>query len=583
MKGRSQMKLDRLLVANRGEIAIRIARAAKDYGISAVGLVSASEDPTLLNQHFDKVVALPGDGVAAYLDQDALIALARTHAAGAIHPGYGFLSENADFAQRVVDEGLMWIGPPAAAIRKLGNKVVARRLANELPGMESPLLALGEEGLVQAQEFIQEHGLPVVFKAVDGGGGRGMRVVRDLGTLKDGYEAAKAEAKRSFGSDRLLLERFVEGAHHVELQVLADSDGGLAFVGTRDCSVQRRYQKLIEEAPAPGVSAAMVQKMCEIASHLCREAGYVGAGTFEFLIGAGGELLFLEVNTRLQVEHTVTEETSGRDLVVEQFKIAEGGHVPESDVLSSHGHAIEFRINADDVANDFLPATGTISRLRLPCGPGVRVDAGIAEGSVVGPQFDSLLMKLIIYGPDRRAVLARARRALGELEIEGVTTNLGVFRFIVDDPLFVADNGVAIDTGWLERAVLGSLPKAGSRSLDRPFMVGEQRFWASHTLGFEKVSRLGAPTQESRPVDAGGEVTVAAPMQAVVTRVLVAPGDKVVAGAPLFALEAMKMENLVLSPRDATVGVIHIASGDNVRRGTPCVLLVTGSVGGQEH
>lgn len=567
------MKLERVLVVNRGEIAIRVARAARDYGIKAIGIHTAAEDPSLMRRYFEEVVEIPGNGVTAYLDQEELINFATSHEIDGIHPGYGFLSENADFAQLVTDRGICWIGPPADAIRQLGNKVVARRLANELPWLRSPVLELGKDGLGQARSFIEEHGLPVVFKAVDGGGGRGMRVVRNLSDLSESYAAAKAEAKRSFGSERCLLERFVERARHVELQVLADSHGGLALVGTRDCSLQRRYQKLLEEAPAPGISAETRQQMTEVASHLCHRSHYQGAGTFEFLVGPQAELVFLEVNTRLQVEHTVTEETSGLDLVIEQFKIAEGGEVPNTDLECSYGHAIEFRINADDVGNHFLPSTGVIDRLRLPNGPGVRVDAGIEEGSTVGPQFDSLLMKLIVHGRDRSHAIARARRALAELVVDGVTTNLALFSLVLDAPLFQGNFGEFIDAGWLEREVLPSLAGEQQASSDPYFTVGEQRFYASRLLDASKLATLPLGSAQVKSIQHFGEVSVAAPMQAVVTRMLVNPGDGVHAGAPLFALEAMKMENLVVSPTYGTVKNVYVRVGDNVRRGEPCVML----------
>lgn len=570
------MKLRRILIANRGEIAIRVARAAQDYGITAIGVHTAAEESSWLQRYFDRLVEIPGEGVTAYLNQEELIGVAQAHDIDGVHPGYGFLSENPDFAQLVTDRGICWIGPPAAAIRELGNKVVARRLANELPWLTNPVLELGENGLEQAHEFIEEHGLPVVFKAVDGGGGRGMRVVRSLSDLTQSYEAARAEAKRSFGSERCLLERFFEGARHIELQVLADSHGGLAFVGTRDCSLQRRYQKLLEEAPAPSISQAVIEQMCEVASHLCRRTSYQSAGTFEFLVDPNGELVFLEVNTRLQVEHTVTEETSGLDLVLEQFKIAEGGEVPHVNATDSQGHAIELRINADDVNNNFLPSTGSIERLRLPSGPGVRIDAGIEQGSLVGLQFDSLLMKLVVHGRNRFETIARAKRALGELIIEGVTTNRDLFAQVLDAPLFRGDHGNSIDTGWLERELLPALTIQQSAKPDPSFVIGEQRFYASSILGVSKLATLPNTTTQAKASQTDGEVTIAAPMQAVVTRVLVKPGDNILAETPLFALEAMKMENLVHSSTSGTVKSVLVRAGDNVRRGEPCVVLDAG-------
>jgi acetyl-CoA/propionyl-CoA carboxylase biotin carboxyl carrier protein len=542
------MKIARLLVVNRGEIAIRIARAARDYGISVVGLHTQTEDSSLMVRYFDEIITLPGVGVSAYLDQAAVASLALSHDVDSIHPGYGFLSENADFAQLVIDRGMSWIGPPPSAIRTLGNKVVARQLANELEWLSNPVVELGDNGLETTQHFIDNHGLPIVFKAVDGGGGRGMRVVHSLPDLAESYEAAKAEARRSFGSDRLLIERYIDGARHIELQVLADAHGGKAFVGTRDCSMQRRFQKLLEEAPAPGLTHATTQQMCAVADHLCEKASYQSAGTFEYLVGPQGDLAFLEVNTRLQVEHTVTEETAGLDMVTEQFRIAEGGHVPTIDPISSRGHAIELRINADDVHNAFLPSTGRIERLRLPSGPGVRIDAGVEEGSVIGPQFDSLLLKLVIYGSNRHEAIARAKRALRELTLEGVTTNQGLFDIVLNSELFRSDNDQHIDTGWLEREVLPSLSKEEHTHHEPFIVIGQQHFQVSLLLDADKLTVLPIDDEVVPASSFEGEITIVAPMQAMVTRIMVLPGEQVTIGTLLFALEAMKMENSIRSP-----------------------------------
>lgn len=447
-------KISKVLVANRGEIAVRVIRAARDAGISSVAVYAEPDAQAPFVKLADEAFALGGSTSAdSYLVFDKILDAAAKSGADAIHPGYGFLSENADFAQAVIDAGLTWIGPPPQSIRALGDKVTARHIAERA---EAPMAPGTKDPVANADEvkaFADEHGLPVAIKAAFGGGGRGMKVAHTAEEIPELFESATREATTAFGRGECFVERYLDKARHVEAQVLADKHGSVVVVGTRDCSLQRRFQKLVEEAPAPFLSDEQRASIHESAKRICREADYCGAGTVEYLIGADGLISFLEVNTRLQVEHPVSEETTGLDLVREQFRIAQGEKLSLSDDPAPRGHAFEFRINGEDAAAGFMPAPGTIVKYSEPAGPGVRVDSGVVEGSVIGGQFDSMLAKLIVWGPDRETALRRSARALAEYQVEGLPTVLPFDRAIVANPAFTAENGsFDVYTKWIEEA-----------------------------------------------------------------------------------------------------------------------------------
>ena len=446
-------RLTKVLVANRGEIAVRVVRACRDAGLASVAVYADPDRDALFVRLADEAFALGGNTAAeSYLDIGKVVETARRAGADGIHPGYGFLSENAAFAQAVIDAGLIWIGPTPQAIRDLGDKVTARHIAMRagaplVPGTPDPVT-----GAAEVEAFADEYGLPIAIKAAFGGGGRGMKVARERREIPELYESAVREATAAFGRGECFVERYLDKPRHVEAQVLADTHGNVIVVGTRDCSLQRRFQKLVEEAPAPFLSDEQRATIHEAAKAICREAGYHGAGTVEFLVGQDGLISFLEVNTRLQVEHPVSEETSGLDLVREQFRIANGDPLPLTDDPEPRGHSIEFRINGEDAGRGFLPAPGTVSAITFPAGPGVRVDAGVEAGSVIGGQFDSLLAKLIVTGSDRAQALERSRRALAEFQVEGMATVLPFHRLVVDDPAFApsSDEHFTVHTRWIE-------------------------------------------------------------------------------------------------------------------------------------
>ena len=446
-------RLTKVLVANRGEIAVRVVRACRDAGLASVAVYADPDRDALFVRLADEAFALGGNTAAeSYLDIGKVVETARRAGADGIHPGYGFLSENAAFAQAVIDAGLIWIGPTPQAIRDLGDKVTARHIAMRagaplVPGTPDPV-----SGAAEVEAFADEYGLPIAIKAAFGGGGRGMKVARERREIPELYESAVREATAAFGRGECFVERYLDKPRHVEAQVLADTHGNVIVVGTRDCSLQRRFQKLVEEAPAPFLSDEQRATIHEAAKAICREAGYHGAGTVEFLVGQDGLISFLEVNTRLQVEHPVSEETSGLDLVREQFRIANGDPLPLTDDPEPRGHSIEFRINGEDAGRGFLPAPGTVSAITFPAGPGVRVDAGVEEGSVIGGQFDSLLAKLIVTGSDRAQALERSRRALAEFQVEGMATVLPFHRLVVDDAAFApsSDEHFTVHTRWIE-------------------------------------------------------------------------------------------------------------------------------------
>ncbi|MDM2034371.1 biotin carboxylase N-terminal domain-containing protein, partial [Mycobacteroides abscessus] len=452
MPNHASSKISKVLVANRGEIAVRVIRAAKDAGLGSVAIY-AEPDADAPHVHLaDEAFGIGGNTAAeSYLDFGKILEAAEKSGANAIHPGYGFLSENADFAQAVIDAGLIWIGPSPQSIRDLGDKVTARHIAARA---QAPLVPGTPDPVKDADEvvaFAKEHGLPIAIKAAFGGGGRGMKVARTLEEVPELFESATREAVAAFGRGECFVERYLDKPRHVEAQVIADQHGNVVVAGTRDCSLQRRFQKLVEEAPAPFLTDAQRKEIHESAKRICKEAGYYGAGTVEYLVGQDGLISFLEVNTRLQVEHPVTEETAGVDLVLEQFKIANGEALQFTEDPEPRGHSIEFRINGEDAGRNFLPAPGPVKVYDTPTGPGVRLDSGVQAGSVIGGQFDSMLAKLIVTGRDRNEALARSRRALAEFNVEGLATVIPFHRAVVSDPAFIGDeDGFTVHTRWIE-------------------------------------------------------------------------------------------------------------------------------------
>ncbi|MDT7581034.1 MAG: acetyl-CoA/propionyl-CoA carboxylase, biotin carboxylase, biotin carboxyl carrier protein [Pseudonocardiales bacterium] len=575
-------RLSKVLVANRGEIAVRVVRACRDAGIASVAVYAEPDRDAPFVILADEAFALGGSTAAeSYLDIGKIVGAAQRSGADGIHPGYGFLSENADFAQAVLDAGLVWIGPTPQAIRDLGDKVTARHIATRagaplVPGTPNPV-----QGADEVEAFADEHGLPIAIKAAFGGGGRGMKVARERREIPELYDSAVREATAAFGRGECFVERYLDKPRHVEAQVLADTHGNVIVVGTRDCSLQRRFQKLVEEAPAPFLSADQRTTIHDAAKAICREAGYHGAGTVEFLVGQDGLISFLEVNTRLQVEHPVSEETSGLDLVREQFRIAEGHELNLLEDPDPRGHSIEFRINGEDAGRGFLPAPGTVTAISFPAGPGVRVDAGVAAGSVVGGQFDSLLAKLIVTGSDRPQALERARRALAEFRVEGMATVLPFHRLVVDDPAFARD--FTVHTRWIEtewdNTVAPFEGGAGDAAEAAPRQsvvveVGGRRLEVS-LPGDLALGGPAAPSARPSTRKRGGKGSpqastdaVTAPMQGTIIKVAVADGDTVASGDLIVVLEAMKMENPVTAHKDGTVTSLAAEAGSSVTQGT---------------
>ncbi|GAA0920239.1 acetyl/propionyl/methylcrotonyl-CoA carboxylase subunit alpha [Pseudonocardia zijingensis] len=581
-------RLSKVLVANRGEIAVRVVRACRDAGIASVAVYADPDRDAPFVRLADEAFALGGNTAAeSYLDVDKVIGAARKAGADGIHPGYGFLSENADFAQAVIDAGITWIGPTPQAIRDLGDKVTARHIATRagaplVPGTPDPV-----SGPEEVEAFADEHGLPIAIKAAFGGGGRGMKVARERKEIRELYESAVREAVAAFGRGECFVERYLDRPRHVEAQVLADTHGNVVVVGTRDCSLQRRFQKLVEEAPAPFLTDEQRTTIHEAAKAICKEAGYHGAGTVEFLVGQDGLISFLEVNTRLQVEHPVSEETSGLDLVREQFRIAEGEELTLREDPEPRGHSIEFRINGEDAGRGFLPAPGTVSAITLPSGPGVRVDAGVEAGSVIGGQFDSLLAKLIVTGSDRTQALERSRRALAEFQVEGMATVLPFHRLVVDDPAFAAASGedFTVHTRWIETEWDNTVePFTGGEGADTEAAprqtvvveVGGRRLEVSlpgdlAIGGGGPAAATKAPPRKRGGGKGGSAVSgdaVTAPMQGTIIKVAVSDGDTVSAGDLVVVLEAMKMENPVTAHKDGTITGLAAAQGSSVSQGT---------------
>ncbi|MFG3194485.1 acetyl/propionyl/methylcrotonyl-CoA carboxylase subunit alpha, partial [Streptomyces omiyaensis] len=557
-------------IANRGEIAVRVARACRDAGIASVAVYADPDRDALHVRAADEAFALGGDTPAtSYLDIAKVLQAAKDADADAIHPGYGFLSENAEFAQAVLDAGLTWIGPPPQAIRDLGDKVAARHIAQRAG---APLVAGTPDPVSGADEvvaFATEHGLPIAIKAAFGGGGRGLKVARTLEEVPELYDSAVREAVAAFGRGECFVERYLDKPRHVETQCLADTHGNVVVVSTRDCSLQRRHQKLVEEAPAPFLTDEQNAQLYAASKAILKEAGYVGAGTVEFLVGMDGTISFLEVNTRLQVEHPVTEEVTGIDLVREMFRIADGEELGYDDP-AMRGHSFEFRINGEDPGRNFLPAPGTVTLFSPPTGPGVRLDAGVESGSVIGPAWDSLLAKLIVTGATREQALQRAARALAEFKVEGMATAIPFHQAVVVDPDFTADP-FRVHTRWIETEFVNEIKPFAPAGADTDddeagretivVEVGGKRLEVSlpSSLGMT-LARTGLAAgakpkrraaKKSGPTASGD--TLASPMQGTIVKVAVEEGQEVQEGDLIVVLEAMKMEQPLNAHKSGTV------------------------------
>ncbi|MFE6925776.1 acetyl/propionyl/methylcrotonyl-CoA carboxylase subunit alpha [Nocardia sp. NPDC057663] len=595
MPSHASARITKVLVANRGEIAVRVIRAAKDAGITSVAVYAEPDADAPFVKLADEAFALGGQTSAeSYLVFDKILDAAAKSGADAIHPGYGFLSENADFAQAVLDAGLIWIGPSPQSIRDLGDKVTARHIAERA---QAPMAAGTKDPVKNADEvvaFAKEYGVPVAIKAAFGGGGRGMKVAHTIEEIPELFESATREAIAAFGRGECFVEQYLDKARHVEAQVIADQHGNVVVAGTRDCSLQRRFQKLVEEAPAPFLSDEVRAKIHDSAKRICREAGYYGAGTVEYLV-QGETVSFLEVNTRLQVEHPVTEETAGIDLVRQQFAIANGEELSIKEDPTPRGHSFEFRINGEDAGRGFLPAPGPVKVYREPTGPGVRVDSGVVEGSVIGGQFDSMLAKLIVTGENRDQALQRARRALAEFEVDGLATVIPFHRAIVEDPAFIGDGGKFdvytkwIETEWkntVEPYTAGGVAEDDEEDLPRQKVVvevGGRRVEVSlpgqFTLGGGAAGSAGngvgvirkKPKARKRGGAGAGAASgdaVTAPMQGTVVKVAVEEGQTVEAGDLIVVLEAMKMENPVNAHKAGVVTGLAVEAGAAITQGT---------------
>jgi acetyl-CoA/propionyl-CoA carboxylase, biotin carboxylase, biotin carboxyl carrier protein len=577
--------LQRVLIANRGEIAVRVIRACKDAGIGSVAVYAEPDRDALHVRLADEAYSLggatPGD---SYLSIDKIIDVARRSGADSVHPGYGFLAENADFAQAVLDAGLVWIGPPPAAINSLGDKVQARHIAQKVG---APLVAGTPDPVSGADEvlaFAREHGLPIAIKAAYGGGGRGLKVARSEDEVEEMYESAVREAVSAFGRGECFVERYLDNPRHVETQCLADRHGNVVVVSTRDCSLQRRHQKLVEEAPAPFLSDEQVKTLYDSSKAILKEAGYVGAGTCEFLVGQDGTISFLEVNTRLQVEHPVTEQVTGIDLVREMFRVAAGEELGYDDP-KIEGHSIEFRINAEDAGRNFLPAPGTLTRWHAPSGPGVRLDGGYDQGETVPGSFDSLVAKLIVTGRDRTEALQRSRRALDEFVVEGMPTVIPFHRTVVDDPAFTAAGGeFGVYTRWIETEFVNEIePWTGEGAADDEEQqareavtveVGGKRLEVVLPAGFGAVAGDAGQAKKAKKrgkkSHGGGAVSgdaLTSPMQGTVVKVTAEEGTSVAEGDPVIVIEAMKMEQPIKAHKSGTVTGLTAEVGATVTNG----------------
>jgi len=564
--------MKRVLIANRGEIAVRVIRACKDHSLESVAVYSEEDRNAIHSQMADSAFSLHGTtATETYLNIEKLIEVARQSGADAVHPGYGFLSENANFAQAVIDAGLIWIGPSPAAIRALGDKVSARKIAAKagaplVAGTKDPV-----EGHEEVLAFAKEYGLPVAIKAAHGGGGRGLKVARTMEEIPELFASAVREAISGFGRGECFVERYLDKPRHVETQVLVDKHGHAVVVSTRDCSLQRRHQKLIEEAPAPFLSKAQEEELYRSSKAIMKEAGYVGAGTCEFLIGLDGTISFLEVNTRLQVEHPVSEEVTGIDLVREQFRIAMGESLGFDDPII-RGHSIEFRINGEDPGRSFLPAPGRITDWVIPTGPGVRVDAGFKNGDTIGGNFDSLLAKLIVTGATREQAIERARRALAEFSVEGLATALPFHRAILQDPAFTQE--FKIYTSYIENEFNNEIPMYQAPVVPlETHMAPEYLVAEVNGKRFEVLVHAPKPVvkrhraKQSMAGGAGG-AALNSPMQGTVVKIAVKEGDRVEVGDLVIVLEAMKMEQPLMAHRAGVISNLSAVIGATVSSGT---------------
>ncbi|PZO68283.1 MAG: acetyl/propionyl-CoA carboxylase subunit alpha [Paracoccus denitrificans] len=564
--------MKKLLIANRGEIAVRIIRAARDYGVASVAVYADADRDALHVQLADEAWGLgPGRPADTYLSIDKIIDLAHRSGADAVHPGYGFLSERAEFAQAVLDAGLIWVGPPPDVIRTLGDKIAARRIAE---AVGAPLVKGSDGPLTDgaaAVSFARSVGLPIAIKAAFGGGGRGMRVARHLDEVAEMFDAATREATEAFGRGDCYAEQFLDRPRHVEAQVLADTHSHVVVLGTRDCSLQRRNQKLVEEAPAPFLTDDQRDRIHDAARAICAQAGYVGAGTVEFLLSQDGVISFLEVNTRLQVEHPVTEATTGIDIVIEQLRVADGAPLSLTETPAPIGHAFEFRINAEDPGRGFLPTPGLVDHIRLPAGPGIRVDAGVESGSTIPALYDSLFAKLIVHGSTRDQALARARRALAEFQVDGIATVLPFHRAVVEAPDFTAAP-FAVHTGWIEE--MPPPPPAPRVTPHDPAVlrgfieIDGRRHEISLSRDLLGTPVSAEPKAASAPVDTGA---ITAPMACVLQSWLVEDGASVTQGDAIAVIEAMKAESRLTAERSGVLRIIadagaHLASGEVIGR-----------------
>lgn len=584
-------QITKVLVANRGEIAVRVVRAAADAGLGSVAMYADQDRDALFVRLADEAYALDGSTPAdSYLNIAKILDVAARSGADAVHPGYGFLAENASFAQAVLDAGLIWIGPPPSAIDSLGDKVKARHIADkvgapQVPGTPDPVADASE-----VIAFAEEYGLPIAIKAAYGGGGRGMKVARTLEEVPELFESATREAVSAFGRGECFVERYLDKPRHVETQCLADAHGNVVVVSTRDCSLQRRYQKLVEEAPAPFLSAAQLETLYSASKAILREAGYVGAGTCEFLVGQDGLISFLEVNTRLQVEHPVSEEVTGLDLVREMFRIANGEELGYDDPVVS-GHSIEFRINAEDGGRGFLPAPGTLTRWHAPSGPGVRLDGGYDQGETVPGAFDSLVAKLIVTGRDRTQALERSRRALREFVVEGMPTVIPFHAAVVSDPAFVGTDGFKVHTRWIETEYDNQLTPYDGPTAEAPVAderdkitveVGGKRLEVVLPAGLGAVSGVGAGAgaagagAKKKPARRGGSSgkgaaasgdSLTSPMQGTIVKIAVEEGATVAEGDLIVVLEAMKMEQPLNAHKSGTITGLSAEVGATVSAG----------------
>ncbi|WP_221585442.1 biotin carboxylase N-terminal domain-containing protein [Microbacterium sp. G2-8] len=584
----------KVLIANRGEIAVRIIRAARDSGISSVAVYADQDRDALHARLADEAYALDGTTSAdTYLVVDKILSVARRSGADAVHPGYGFLAENAGFARAVMKAGLIWIGPSPEAIESLGDKVTARRVAEKVGAPLAP----GTPGPVETADeviaFAEEHGLPIAIKAAHGGGGRGLKVAREYDEVAEMFESATREAVAAFGRGECFVEKYLDKPRHVETQCLADSAGNVVVISTRDCSLQRRHQKLVEEAPAPFLSEEQNRILYDASKAILQEVGYVGAGTCEFLVGADGTISFLEVNTRLQVEHPVSEEVTGIDLVREQFRIASGGTIDYDDPTPK-GHSFEFRINGEDAGRGFLPQPGPVHAFKAPGGPGIRVDSGVTAGDEIGGAFDSMLAKLIVTGADRAEALERSRRALDEFEVAGLPTVIPFHRVVVSDPAFTAESGVfGVYTRWIETEFENDIapwdgeaqdPRAAEMRHSVVVEVGGKRIEVSLPDHITQPSgssgRPAAVPPSRRSHQASGVSSGASgdaltsPMQATVVKVAVEEGQQVVTGDLVLVLEAMKMEQPIHAHKDGAIAAINAPVGQTVSSGHQLLQIV---------